>query len=80
MFLLNLNAIQNNMQISGKIKIMDKNKIHSKKIIKAGTPLKEAKKALIMIHGRGGSAEDILSLESLFECKRLCFAGTAGKR
>jgi phospholipase/carboxylesterase len=28
----------------------------------AGSPLREAKKILIMLHGRGGSAEDILSL------------------
>ncbi len=38
------------------------NKIHSKKITTAGKKLSDAKKALIMIHGRGGSAEDILSL------------------
>ena len=36
--------------------------MHSKKIITAGKKLGEAKKALIMLHGRGGSAEDILSL------------------
>jgi phospholipase/carboxylesterase len=30
--------------------------------ITAGTPLAEAKKALIMIHGRGAAAQDILSL------------------
>ena len=30
--------------------------------ITAGIPLKEAKKALIMIHGRGASSQDILSL------------------
>lgn len=36
--------------------------MHQKKIITAGKPLAEAQKALIMIHGRGGSAEDILSL------------------
>jgi phospholipase/carboxylesterase len=30
--------------------------------ITAGVPLKEAKKALIMIHGRGASSQDILSL------------------
>lgn len=30
--------------------------------ITAGTPLAEAKKALIMIHGRGAAAKDILSL------------------
>jgi len=31
-------------------------------IVTAGNPLKEAKKALIMIHGRGASTADILSL------------------
>ncbi|WP_295128183.1 dienelactone hydrolase family protein [uncultured Chitinophaga sp.] len=36
--------------------------MHSKKIVTAGTDINEAKKALIMIHGRGGSAEDILSI------------------
>lgn len=35
---------------------------HTKNIIESGAPLHLAKKALIMIHGRGGSAEDILSL------------------
>ncbi|HXS58908.1 MAG TPA: dienelactone hydrolase family protein [Hanamia sp.] len=38
------------------------NQIHPKNIVTAGVPLQDAKKALIMIHGRGGSAEDILSL------------------
>lgn len=37
---------------------------HSKNIKSAGKPLKGAEKALIMIHGRGGSAEDILSVAS----------------
>ncbi|MEO6549130.1 MAG: dienelactone hydrolase family protein [Ferruginibacter sp.] len=36
--------------------------MHQKKIISAGKELSEAKKLLIMVHGRGGSAEDILSL------------------
>lgn len=36
--------------------------MHQKNIIAAGAPLNEAKKALIMIHGRGGSAEDILTI------------------
>jgi phospholipase/carboxylesterase len=36
---------------------------HQKNIIEAGKPLKEAKKALIMLHGRGASAQDILSLK-----------------
>lgn len=46
---------------------MDTSKIHPKNIITAGTALKEASKALIMIHGRGGSAEDILSLADHFQ-------------
>ncbi|MCC2600687.1 alpha/beta hydrolase [Sphingobacterium sp. FBM7-1] len=37
---------------------------HQFDIITTGVPLQEAKKALIMIHGRGGSATDILSLAS----------------
>jgi phospholipase/carboxylesterase len=41
---------------------MNTNNIHSKNIVAAGKKLTEAKKVLIMIHGRGGSAEDILSL------------------
>lgn len=38
--------------------------MHSKNIQTAGKPLKEAKKALIMIHGRGANAQDILELAS----------------
>jgi phospholipase/carboxylesterase len=35
---------------------------HSKQIIESGLPLSEAKKAIIMLHGRGTSAESIISL------------------
>jgi phospholipase/carboxylesterase len=35
---------------------------HSKQIIESGLPLSEAKKAIIMLHGRGASAESIISL------------------
>ena len=35
---------------------------HSKNIINAGVALKEAVKVLIMLHGRGATAEDIISL------------------
>jgi phospholipase/carboxylesterase len=35
---------------------------HSKKIVTAGVPVEEAKSALIMIHGRGASAESIIPL------------------
>lgn len=40
--------------------------MHKKNIQTAGKSLKEAKKVLIMIHGRGGDARDILSLASHF--------------
>ena len=36
--------------------------MHTKKYITAGKPLSKNGKALILLHGRGGSAEDILSL------------------
>ncbi len=36
--------------------------MHIKNIITAGIPLQQASRALIMVHGRGGSAEDILTL------------------
>jgi phospholipase/carboxylesterase len=41
--------------------------MHSKKIITAGKDITEASKVLLMIHGRGGSAQDILSLSSYLE-------------
>ena len=37
--------------------------MHQKEIITAGKKITEAKKALIMLHGRGASAEDILQLK-----------------
>ncbi|MBC7887484.1 MAG: dienelactone hydrolase family protein [Ferruginibacter sp.] len=43
--------------------------MHQKKIISAEKKLSEAKKALIMVHGRGGSAEDILSLSAHLHVK-----------
>ena len=36
--------------------------LHAKKIITAGKKIGDAKKALIMLHGRGGNPRDILSL------------------
>lgn len=36
--------------------------MHTKDIVTAGRKLSEAKKVLIMLHGRGGTAENILSL------------------
>jgi phospholipase/carboxylesterase len=40
--------------------------MHTKKIFTAGKKISEAKKALVMIHGRGAYAEDILSLAGYF--------------
>jgi phospholipase/carboxylesterase len=37
---------------------------HSKQIITAGTPIAQAKKVLIMLHGRGASANSIMSLSN----------------
>lgn len=44
-------------------------KIHPKEIVKAGKDLNDAGKALIMLHGRGGNAEDILSLTNHLDVK-----------
>ncbi|MGZ3925121.1 MAG: alpha/beta hydrolase [Flavisolibacter sp.] len=41
--------------------------MHKKNIITAGKELTKDSKVLVMIHGRGGSAEDILSLSSYLE-------------
>jgi phospholipase/carboxylesterase len=43
--------------------------VHQKRIITAGKKLNKNSKVLIMIHGRGGSAEDILSLSSYLDVK-----------
>lgn len=43
--------------------------MHSKKIYTLGKDITEAKKALVMVHGRGAFAEDILSLADYFNIK-----------
>jgi phospholipase/carboxylesterase len=43
--------------------------MHSKKIFTSGKTISEAKKALVMVHGRGAFAEDILSLAGYFNLK-----------
>jgi len=40
---------------------------HQKQIITAGTPLAQAKGALVLLHGRGGTARNIISLASEFD-------------
>ncbi|MEX6686422.1 dienelactone hydrolase family protein [Danxiaibacter flavus] len=41
--------------------------MHQKNITTSGKPLSEASKALILLHGRGASASDILSLAQYFK-------------
>lgn len=43
--------------------------MHTKNIIYSGTPLADAKKALILLHGRGANARDILELSGLLNVK-----------
>lgn len=43
--------------------------MHKKNIITAGKSLDEASKVLIMVHGRGAGAEDILSMSSYLHVK-----------
>jgi phospholipase/carboxylesterase len=43
--------------------------MHQKKIFTAGVDINEAKKVLVMVHGRGSFAEDILSLAGYFNLK-----------
>jgi phospholipase/carboxylesterase len=42
---------------------------HSKDYIRSGVSIKEAKRAIIMVHGRGANAESIISLSSRLELK-----------
>ena len=45
--------------------------LHSKEnIVRAGTALQDAERVLMMIHGRGASARDILSLAAYFDIGR----------
>ncbi len=37
--------------------------LHSKQVLTTGISIGKAKKAIVMIHGRGGSAQDIISLK-----------------
>ncbi len=50
----------------------------STKVVTAGKSLSEADKVLIMIHGRGGSAEDILSLADHLSVKDFALIAPQG--
>jgi len=44
---------------------------HDNNYINAGTPVQQAKTALVMLHGRGGSAADIIRMAKLFDLKEV---------
>jgi phospholipase/carboxylesterase len=48
---------------------MNEENTHKKDLLAAGKKIEEAGKALIMVHGRGAGAEDILSLSGLLRVK-----------
>ena len=43
------------------------------KIFYEGTPIEQAENAIVMLHGRGGSASDILTLAPMLEAKNAAF-------
>jgi phospholipase/carboxylesterase len=43
---------------------------HSKKIITQGVPINEAERVLIMLHGRGADAEDIMSISGYLNVQK----------
>ncbi len=45
--------------------------LHKKDFKYSGTPLEQAEKALIMVHGRGGTAEDVLTVAEHLKLKIL---------
>lgn len=47
--------------------------IHNKPVAQAGKPLNEAKKVLVMVHGRGGNAEDFVQLSQQLAVKEFAF-------
>ena len=48
---------------------MNSTNLHEKNLVTAGKSIKEASKVLIMLHGRGANAEDILSLSGQLQVK-----------
>ncbi|MFI4882170.1 MAG: alpha/beta hydrolase [Phycisphaerales bacterium JB064] len=47
------------------------------RVLMSGVPLAEARVAMVMLHGRGASPEDILSLASAYEVGQVCFVAPA---
>lgn len=47
--------------------------IHNKPVAKAGRPLSEAKKVLVMLHGRGGNAKDFVQLSEQLSVEDFAF-------
>lgn len=53
---------------------------HPKNIVTAGIPVEDAKSALIMIHGRGASAESIIPLSSYLDKKDMAIFAPQANR
>ncbi len=55
--------------------------LHSKQVLTAGLSIEKAKKAIVMIHGRGGSAQDIVTLKEHLNLNEMAiFAPQASQR
>lgn len=55
--------------------------LHSKQVLTTGISVEKAKKAIVMIHGRGGSAQDIVTLKEHLNLKEMAiFAPQASQR
>ncbi|MBB6002765.1 alpha/beta hydrolase [Arcicella rosea] len=55
--------------------------LHSKQVLTAGLSIEKAKKAIVMIHGRGGSAQDIITLKEHLNLNEMAiFAPQASQR
>jgi len=54
--------------------------MHSYIILEQGTPLSQAEKAIILLHGRGGSSEDIMQLRHEFPYGNFYYAAPQAAR
>lgn len=53
---------------------------HTKNIVSAGKPLEQAEKVMILVHGRGGTAEDILGLSNYLKVQDFALLAPQAER
>ena len=53
---------------------------HTKNIISAGKPLEQAEKVVIFVHGRGGTAQDILGLSNYLQVQNFALLAPQAER